>query len=403
MISRLLGLYRQAFSGLSRGVWLLAGVTVAHRSGTMVLPFLSLYITRELGWPARHAGMVLAFYGVGAIAGAYVGGRLSDRYGSVKAQIASLIAAGAGFFALAAAREPWSLTLTVVLASTAVESFRPANAATVAELTSEEVRFRGFALRRLAINIGMTLGPAVGGFLATINYLWLFACNGSACWIAAGLLWALLRDHRSETAPETQNDKETGTSPWRDRPFLALLVLITVLWLVFFQLLTTYPLTLHDVFGLVEHQIGLLFAVNTLLIVLFEMVLVHSVDRFNPVRVAAVGAFLTCLGFGLLPLGSSLAFLACTIIIWTTGEMLSHPILEGMVANRAPTASLGAYLGLQNSTIAIGFVIAPVLGTWIYESYGYRALWFGCGAVGFVLLAGFWALSDAFAANRGGT
>lgn len=402
MISRLLGTYRQAFSGLSRGIWLLAGITVVHRSGTMVLPFLSLYVTRELGGSARQAGLVLACYGVGAIAGSYLGGRLTDRFGSITSQLISLIAAGAGFLVLPLAREPWTLALTVVLASTAVESFRPANAATVAELTSEAVRFRAFALRRLAINIGMTLGPAVGGFLARVDYVWLFVCNGGACWIAASLLWALFRGHQpaAATASETSEARAT-TSPWRDRPFLALLLLTVALWLVFFQLLTTYPLTLNEVFGLVEHQIGLLFAINTLLIILFEMVLVHAVDRFNPVRVAAVGAFLTCLGFGLLPFASGLTFLAFTILVWTTGEMLSHPMLEGMVANRAPAASLGAYLGLQNATIAIGFVIAPVLGTWIYESYGYRTLWLSCGAAGFVLLAGFWALSDAFAKPPG--
>ena len=397
MISQLLGAYRQAFSGLSRQVWQLAWITVVHRSGTMVLPFLSLYVTKDLGGSPRHAGIVLGLYGAGAIAGAFAGGRLSDRYGSVRAQMTSLVTAGFGFFALAMAREPFALAITVVLASAAVESFRPSNAATLAELTGKDVRFRAFALRRLAINIGMTLGPAVAGFLATIDYLWLFVCNGTACWIAAGLLWRLFRHHRAETVAELSSAAGPATSPWRDRPFLILIVLITALWTVFFQLLTTYPLTLHDVFGLVEHQIGLLFAINTLLIVLFEMVLVHAVDRFNPVRVAAIGAFLTCIGFGLLPLGSSLPYLCFTIMIWTTGEMLSHPMLEGMIANRAPVASLGAYLGLQNTTIAIGFVFAPLLGTWIYESYGYRTLWFGCGAAGFILLAGFWALSDAFA------
>ncbi len=152
MISRLLDTYRRAFAGLPRGVWHLALVTVVHRSGTMVLPFLSLYVTQDLGLTTRHAGAALALYGVGAIAGSYLGGRLSDGIGPLRAQVVSLLASGVGFFALAAARPIWQLAATIILASTAVESFRPSNAAALA------VRFRAFALRRLAINVGMTFG-----------------------------------------------------------------------------------------------------------------------------------------------------------------------------------------------------------------------------------------------------
>ncbi len=244
MVSRLLKSYRQAFAGLPRGVWYLALVTVVHRSGTMVLPFLSLYVTKDLGLTPRHAGA------------------------------------------------------------------------------------------------------------------------------------------------------------WRDRPFVALVCLVTVLSIVFFQLLATFPLTLHDVFNLEERTIGALFAINTLLIVVFEMVLVHAAGRFHPVRVAALGALLTCLGLGALPLGSSLAFVCFTIVVWTVGEMLSHPMLEGLAASRGPAASRGAYLGLYNATFALSFVLGPPLGTWVYASLGYRTLWFGCAALGVVLAAGFWALSRPFGRPR---
>ena len=66
--------YRQLFSGLPPEVWNLSLVTVVHRSGTMVLPFLTLYLTTRHGFSAREAGGVLSLYGVGAIGGAYVGG-----------------------------------------------------------------------------------------------------------------------------------------------------------------------------------------------------------------------------------------------------------------------------------------------------------------------------------------
>jgi len=88
--------------------------------------------------------------------------------------------------------------------------------------------------------------------------------------------------------------------------------------------------------------------------------------------------------------------------VWTVGEMLSHPMLEGVAASRGPAASRGAYLGLFNATFAAAFVLAPPLGTWIYAGFGYRTLWFGCAALGVVLAVGFWALAGSFsqAGNR---
>ena len=404
MFSRILDTYREAFSGLPRGVWHLALVTVVHRSGTMVLPFLSLYITQDLELSARHAGAALALYGVGSAIGAYLGGRLTDRFGPMRAQLVTLVAAGIGFPALAAARPLWPLAVALVLVAAAVEGFRPANAAALATVAPEAVRYRTFALRRLAINVGMTLGPAVGGLLASYNYLWLFIVDGGTCLAAAALLWVLFKNLEA-TAPD-ESVASAGSerrSPWRDGPFVALIFLVTAFTIVFFQLLSTYPLTLHDVFGFDERTIGLLFAINTLLIVAFEMVLVHAVDRFHPIRVAALGTFLTCAGLGVLPLGSSLTFVCLTIVVWTVGEMLSHPMLEGLAASRGPTSSRGAYLGLYSATFGAAFVLGPVLGTWVYDELGYRVLWLGCLSLGVVLATGFWALAGWYGPASGST
>lgn len=400
MFARLVETYVQAFAGLPRAVWYLSLVTLVHRSGTMVLPFLSLYVTKDLGLTPKHAGAALAFYGVGAIAGAWLGGRLSDRLGPMRAQTISLIAAGGGFLMLAAARPMWPMAAAIVVASAAVESFRPSSAAALAAAAPEAVRIRAFALRRLAINVGMTLGPAVGGLLASHDYFWLFVCDGGTCLAAAALLWMLFRNAGGFESEAAQSADSERSSPWSDGPFVVLIFLVTALSIVFFQLLATYPLTLHDHFHLEERTIGLLFAINTLVIVVFEMVLVHAVDRFNPLRVAALGALLTCIGLGALPLGSSVTFVCLTIVVWTVGEMLSHPILEGVAASRGPAASRGAYLGLYAGTYAIAFVIAPPLGAWIYDSFGYRVLWFGCAALGVVLGAGFWALAGSFSSGK---
>jgi len=239
----------------------------------------------------------------------------------------------------------------------------------------------------------MTLGPAIGGFLAAVNYSWLFPIDAATCLVAAVLLWATLSPKASSPERPAKAEEETGSaSPWRDLPFLIYLLLTFLLASVVFQLLSTFPLTLSEQYGLSESRIGLVLAFNTVLIVLFEMVVVHRLERRSPLKVLAVGAFLACAGFGLLPFGSSFAFALVSVAVWTSGEMLTAPMSEGFVASRAAAGSIGRFMGLFVLAWSTALVTAPLAGTYVYERFGSDILWWGCGGLGFVLLGGYSAL-----------
>ncbi len=125
------------------------------------------------------------------------------------------------------------------------------------------------------------------------------------------------------------------------------------------------------------------------------MVLVHWAERRDRMTVVGVGALLVCLGFGLMPLGSTAAFAALTVVIWTVGEMLALPLLNAVVADRADSATRGRYMGLYNMAYSVAFILAPAAGTWVYDHLGPSALWIGVGALGVPLLAGSLALRRA--------
>ncbi len=391
--------YRQLFSGLPREVWNLSLVTVVHRSGTMVLPFLTLYLTTRHGFSAREAGGVLSLYGVGAIGGAYVGGWLSDRVGSISTQVVGLCLSAGGLAVLSSMQSPLSIVVIVLLWSIVVESIRPANAVTLAELSPPQLQVRAFGLRRLAMNLGMSIGPAVGGVLAAYSYLWLFFVEASVSLLAAGLLWALFHYRRQAVDQERSNYTATASrsatprSPWRDGVFLVLVGLVTLLVTVLCQLFGAYPLTLSEEYHLPEYTIGLVFTLNTLVIVVFQMPIIHAVARFDPLQVIGLGAFLLCAGFALLPLTSSLGPIGVIVLVWTLGEMLTTPLLEGFVAHRSSVESRGQYMGLFSAAFSLAFVLAPLGGTWVYEVWAYRTLWFLCGVLGVMLWAAFSFLS----------
>ncbi|HEY2738624.1 MAG TPA: MFS transporter [Thermoanaerobaculia bacterium] len=386
--------YRDAFSGLPRPVWLLAIASLVNRSGTMVLPFLTLFLTSQRGFSVIQAGSVLAVWGLGGVVGTYLGGWLSDRVDPRSVMAVSLVLTGAGFLVLGQLQAHPAIFVTVFFLSLVAEAFRPANSTAIGAASPPALRTKSYALYRLAINLGMTLGPAVGGFLAARDYAWLFWADGGTCILAAACLWIFFRhDVRTIDAAEARAAAAAERSPWRDGPFLALAGLMLVLALVSFQVVSTFPLTLRAVHHFSESRIGLALSVNTLIIVLFEMVLIHRLGARDPLKVVAVGTFLFCLGLGLLPLGSGFAYVAFTVAVWTTGEMMAFPVLAGITANRAGDASRGRYMAVFTLSFESAFVVAAPAGTWIFQRFGPRALWNTCGALGLLLCAGFWLLA----------
>lgn len=393
--------YKGAFSGLNGTVWLLAFASLINRAGTMVLPFLALYLTEDQGFSDTAAGQALAVYGLGAVVGSYFGGWLCDRVPPRLIMIVSLVLTAAGFLVLERMDERPAILVTMFLLSVVGEAFRPANFAAVAAVAEPGRITQSFSLIRLAINVGMTLGPAVGGFLALRSYSWLFQIDALTCLSASVLLLVTFRPAESAVKSEKEGaaDASAGPvrSPWGDPFFLALVVLFFVLATVLFQISSTYPLTLRDVYSFSEDTIGVVLAINTFLIVLFEMVIVHAVREWNQLRLAGMGCLLFCVGFGLLPFGAGLslpfAYVAATVVVWSFGEMLSMPISSGLVANRADERSRGRYMGVYLLSFSLAFVVAPLIGTWIYEHLGAPTLWMLCGATGVPLWLGFYGLS----------
>jgi predicted MFS family arabinose efflux permease len=395
---RILEAYRQSFSGLPGTAWRLAAVTLVNRSGTMVLPFLALYLTsRERGFTTSEAGWVQAVYGLGSLAGAWLGGLLTDRLGSRRVQVTSLIANGIGFLVLGWVTSRTGIFVVAGAVSIASEAFRPANAAALAAAATPQLTARVFALSRMAVNMGMSLGVAIGGVLAEhVGFFWLFVVDGITCLLAAALLVGT-----PSGAPEIAKRPGAARSPgpWSDRFFVTAWVFIVLLAMVFFQLHGAFTLYLRDAYHLSKDAIGGLMAINTVLVVALEVVVVHRLEKKEPLRLVAFGAFVVCLGFALLAHGRSPAWAAGTIVIWTAGEIISFAFLSSFVVSRSTKESQGRYMALYVMAFGLAFVIAPLAGTRVYEEFGGEWVFHGCGVIGVILLAAFGSL--AWAKARG--
>jgi predicted MFS family arabinose efflux permease len=374
---------------------MLALVMLINRSGTMVLPFLSIYLTGSLGFSLQQAGIVLSMFGLGSMAGAWLGGWLTDRIGHFRVQLGSLTGGGILFILLSAVDRFLSLAVGIFLVSLVAEALRPANASSIASYARPENIARAFSLNRLAINLGFSIGPALGGLLAVVSYRLLFWADGLTCLGAALFFYFYFRNRRGQEPKPGIKIPGTGVprSPYRDAPFL-LFVLFTCLFaVVFFQLFTTLPLYYREVYQLSERQIGGLLALNGLVVFSLEMIVVYMLGRSQPMRLLiSSGIALTGFSFLILVFKELPAILVLSMIGMSLGEILAMPFMATYTVQRSGEGNMGAYMGLYTIAYSAAHVLAPSLGTTILHNAGFDALWWASGILSLVAATGMYLL-----------
>jgi predicted MFS family arabinose efflux permease len=226
-------LYTNAYSGLSRETWFLSLVILINRSGTMVLPFMTMYATQRLGFTIVQAGIIMALFGAGSVVGAFIGGKVTDAFGYYNVQLFALFGGGVMFVVVGYLTTYLSLCIGVFILSMINESFRPANSTAIAYYSKPENMTRSYSLNRLAINLGWAFGSAIGGFLAATNYHLLFWVDGITN-ICAGFLLLLILPMPKDVKASLQKNKEyrltsPSSSAYKDTKYLWF-ILLTVMF-----------------------------------------------------------------------------------------------------------------------------------------------------------------------------
>ncbi|MBC3786015.1 MFS transporter [Spirosoma utsteinense] len=406
MLQSIVRLYQQAYQGLSPSVWLLAGVMLINRCGTMVLPFLTLYLTQHLHYTITDAGIIMAVYGAGAFVGTFFGGRLTDRFGFYYVQLVSLLFGGAFLLVLQFVTGFYALCASVFIFTLFGDSFRPANQAAIAFYSEADNRTRAFSLNRLAINLGWAVGGGLGGWLAGISYNLLFWADGLTCLTAGIVLWRFLPVPTSTVSSVPPNEPpatsstpvasltERFASPYRDTLFIAFVICSALYFTVFMQLFSIVPLYFKEVLQMTEGRIGALMALNGILIVVIEMALVYRLEQQNYAKssLIAAGVFFTAVSFLILATTTATFSALLFILLITMSEMLAMPFIQSFTVERAGPATRGQYLALYAMGGALAQTAAPAFGSQMIAHVGYPTHWLTLAGIGLVAAAGFWWL-----------
>lgn len=369
----------RGLGALPRKIWIHFAATLVNRMGSMAIPFLVLYLTKDAGFTAERAGLILSLYGAGSLVVSPFLGRLADRVGHVRLMKASLLSSGLVMLAYPLARSVGEIVAVTIALAVTAEAFRPASLSVLTDLAPPEQRKAAFAVNRLAINLGMSIGPAVGGYLAEISFPAIFRVDGTTSLLAfavLGITGFSVAEHASAGAGDGAPAPRSRPA-YADLQLLGFLAACVPLAAVFFQHEGALPLDVVRDLGIPASFFGWMFTINTVLIVLFEVRLNLATSHWPHRKSLFLGGLFIAAGFGAMAFCRTELAIAGTVVVWTIGEMILLPSMSNFVAELAPPDRRGEYMGLYSMSWGLAFAIGPWLGTFALERFGRVPLWAG--------------------------
>jgi MFS family permease len=383
--------------------WVLFWGTLVNRAASFVGVFLALHLTQDLGMTRSTAGWIVGCWGVGSWIASPIGGVLTDRVGRRATMLLGLVLGGLAVLAIAFASDVRLLFALSFLGGATQQLYYPASSAAIADVVPPEDRARAFGLIYWAVNLGLTVGFAVGG-LVPDRYLWLlFVADAGTTFLCAGLTaWRV-----PETRPAAAHHDPVLPGLLRvarDRTFVAFAGLHLVALVVFTQFQLALPLDMKaHAHG--SRAFAWLMAFNCAGVVALQPWLTPLLRRFDGSRLLAVSATLFGLGYGLnalvpglagalagLGLGGAhawgFALYLAGAAFWTVGEVVGFPVASSLVADLSPVALRGRYQGAFSMVWGMGMGLSPILGGQVMERLGAPALWGLCVGLGLAVAAG---------------
>ena len=342
----------------------------------MVIPFLSLYLTQSLDFSLSNVGWIMALFGLGSVIGSWLGGKLTDKIGYYKVMAISLLASGVSFILLQYIASFVGFCIGVFVLMAIADMFRPAMFVAISSYSKLENRTRSITLIRLAINLGFSAGPALGGLIIfALSYGGLFWIDGVTCFIAGMLLLKILNPRKAKVIEQVK--VKNPAEAYTDKPFMILLVAMTLFGLAFFQILSTLPIFYKDMYHLTEAEIGLLLGLNGFLIFIFEMPLIKWLEtsKNSMSKLILIGVLLTALSFIVINLIGWIGALIIGMVLMSFGEMIVFPFSNSLALNRSIKGNQGQYMAYYSISFSIAHIFGHSIGMNLVANLGYSSTW----------------------------
>ena len=386
--------------------WLiLGGLLIGTIGSSMVFPFLTIYVSEQLDLPLTDVASLITLNGLVGLGASFAAGPITDRFGRKWVMALSLFGNGITYLLFRGAETYLVFAALMALRGLFHPMYRVGTSAMVTDLVTPEQRADAFALMRTADNLGIAIGPAIGGFVAATSYDASFTVAALSL-LFFGLLIALFAREtmpyeEPETAPEAKKPSSIGYGEViKDRQFLAFVASFTLFQICSVMLWALLSVYAKQNYGVPENYYGFIPTTNALMVVLFQVAVTRATQRYLPLPIMAIGTLIYALGVGSIAAGHGFWSFWLSFVVVTIGELMVMPTSTTFVANLAPIDKRGRYMGFFSLSQGAGRGIAPLLGGLLNDNIGPKAIWYGGGLIGLASAASYAVMGVYYSPRR---
>jgi MFS family permease len=376
------------------------GMLISAVGGSMIWPFLMVYVSERLSLPMTATASLMTLSAITGLVASFIAGPIVDRFGRKWIMVISLVLNALGYVFMSQAQTLPEFAVLMAINGVVNPLYRIGLDSMIADLIPSNKRPDAYSLTRMANNIGVAVGPAAGGFIATISYAIAFyiAAGGLAIFGILIALFAIetLPPHDA-SAPVQARERFGGYgSILRDTPFMGFVISFTLVMVAASLVWVLLSVYVKQNFGIPESEYGFIASTNALMVIFFQYAVTQVTKRRPPLQMVALGAVFYAIATTGMAFGQGFwAFWLCMVIL-TCGELIIMPTSSTYIANLAPTAKRGRYMSLFGLTWNVASGIGPIFGGMLNDSLGPQFIWYGGGVAGLIAVAGFLVLNWRF-------
>jgi len=377
---------------------LIAGVFIDRLGTNLIMPFLAVYVAKTFNAEMTQIGIILTIFAVSGVGGTFLAGAMADRFGRRSVLIIGLVGGALSRVGFGLAANMQALYVIAIFAGFFGQVGWPAQAAMVADLLPESKRADGFGIQRVAGNITWVLGPLIGGVMAPITgYLPLFIMDAITSFVMAFMVFTML----PETRPEHAAGHPSGGFGQsiagyglvaRDGLFMAFMLVTILMLAAYQQMYSTLSVFLVRYQNLTESFYGALLMINAGMVVFLQFPITRWASKRPPMLIMIAGAGLYLVGLTAYGVVTSTALYAAAMALLSLGEMLVMPTGQALVAQLSPKDMRARYAAAFGFSWVIPQSLAPLGAGLIMDNLDPNWVWYACGLLCALSIAGFWAL-----------
>ena len=389
---------KDVYAEYPRIFWSLVVITFIDRiGGALLFPFFALYLTSRFDVGMTDVGVLFATFSLSSFAGSAIGGALTDRFGRKRIIIFGLFASSMSALAMGFASSFQMFFVLALFVGILADVSGPAHQAMVADILPEDKRADGYGILRVAFNLSVTIGPAIGGLLAAKSYLTLFVTDATISLLTVVLVALFI----PETKPQSHPDEPEPTMAssfagygkvFRNTAFMLFLGAVMLQVFTYMNMNTTLGVYLRNEHGTSEWHYGMLLSLNAAMVVLMQFPITRRIKKYPPMLMMAFGTILYAIGFAMYGFVSIYLMFVIAMIIITIGEMIVSPVAQALVASFAPEDMRGRYMAVSGLSWGLPFAIGPYLAGLIIDGPSPQNLWYVAGFIGLLSTIGFLSL-----------